>query len=57
MERRLDYHLGGIDAPEKAQPFGQRSKENFSRLMFKKGVTRHQLQVHNPNLLIVRPLK
>ena len=24
--------LGGIDAPEKAQPFGQRSKENLSRL-------------------------
>ena len=26
--------LGGIDAPEKAQPFGQRSKENLSRMVF-----------------------
>jgi endonuclease YncB( thermonuclease family) len=25
--------LGGIDAPEKAQPFGQKSKENLSRLV------------------------
>ena len=30
--------LGGIDAPEKAQPFGQRSKENLSRLVFDKDV-------------------
>jgi len=30
--------LGGIDAPEKAQPFGQRSKENLSRLVFNKEV-------------------
>ena len=30
--------LGGIDAPEKAQPFGQRSKENLSRLVFNKDV-------------------
>ena len=30
--------LGGIDAPEKAQPFGQRSKENLSRLVFGKDV-------------------
>lgn len=30
--------LQGIDAPEKAQPFGQRSKENLSRLVFKKDV-------------------
>jgi endonuclease YncB( thermonuclease family) len=30
--------LGGIDAPEKAQPFGQRSKENLSRLVFNKNV-------------------
>ena len=28
--------LGGIDAPEKAQPFGQKSKENLSRLVFGK---------------------
>ena len=30
--------LGGIDAPEKVQPFGQRSKENLSRLVFNKEV-------------------
>lgn len=30
--------LAGIDAPEKAQPFGQRSKENLSRLAFGKEV-------------------
>ncbi len=30
--------LQGIDAPEKAQPFGQRSKENLSRLVFNKNV-------------------
>ncbi len=26
--------LAGIDAPEKGQPFGERSKENLSRLVF-----------------------
>jgi endonuclease YncB( thermonuclease family) len=30
--------LQGIDAPEKAQPFGQRSKENLSRHVFGKDV-------------------
>lgn len=30
--------LQGIDAPEKKQPFGQRSKENLSRLVFNKEV-------------------
>ncbi len=30
--------LQGIDAPEKAQPFGQRSKENLSRLVSNKEV-------------------
>lgn len=30
--------VAGIDAPEKAQPFGQRSKENLSRLVFSKDV-------------------
>jgi endonuclease YncB( thermonuclease family) len=30
--------LQGIDAPEKAQPFGQRSKKNLSRLVFNKEV-------------------
>ena len=31
--------LAGIDAPEKKQPFGQRSKESLSELMFAKTVT------------------
>ena len=31
--------LSGIDAPEKAQPFGQRSKENLSQLIFGRDVT------------------
>ena len=30
--------LGGIDAPEKTQPFGERSKENLSRIVFGKDV-------------------
>jgi endonuclease YncB( thermonuclease family) len=30
--------LGGIDAPEKAQPFGQRSKQSLSTLVFGKDV-------------------
>lgn len=30
--------LQGIDAPEKAQPFGERSKQNLSRLVFGKDV-------------------
>jgi endonuclease YncB( thermonuclease family) len=30
--------LAGIDAPEKAQPFGQRSKEHLSELVFGKQV-------------------
>ena len=30
--------LQGIDTPEKAQPVGQRSKENLSRLVFNKEV-------------------
>ncbi len=31
--------LSGIDAPEKKQPFGQRSKESLSDLVFDKAVT------------------
>ena len=31
--------LSGIDAPEKKQPFGQRSKESLSELVFSKKVT------------------
>jgi len=31
--------LGSIDAPEKKQPFGQRSKESLSALVFDKTVT------------------
>jgi endonuclease YncB( thermonuclease family) len=30
--------VSGIDAPEKGQPFGQRAKENLSRLVFGKEV-------------------
>lgn len=30
--------LAGIDAPEKAQPFGDRSKTNLARLVFNKNV-------------------
>ena len=30
--------LGGIDAPEKAQPFGERSKQSLSRMVFGKDV-------------------
>jgi endonuclease YncB( thermonuclease family) len=33
--------LAGIDAPEKAQPFGQRSKQNMSALVFGKQVDVH----------------
>ena len=31
--------LMGIDAPEKAQPFGQRSKQSLSEMVFQKPVT------------------
>jgi len=37
-KRQHKIRLQGIDAPEKAQPFGQRSKENLSRLVFGKDV-------------------
>jgi endonuclease YncB( thermonuclease family) len=41
LDANLEQHkirLQGIDAPEKAQPFAQRSKENLSRLVFDKDV-------------------
>ena len=38
QKRQHKIRLQGIDAPEKAQPFGQRSKENLSRLVFNKDV-------------------
>jgi endonuclease YncB( thermonuclease family) len=41
LDSRRQQHkirLAGIDAPEKAQPYGQRSKENLSRLVFGKDV-------------------
>ena len=41
LDGKLEQHkirLQGIDAPEKAQPFGQRSEENLSRLVFNKDV-------------------
>jgi len=31
--------LQGIDAPEKAQPFGQKSKQSLSQLVYNKQVT------------------
>ena len=41
LDANLEQHkirLQGIDAPEKAQPFAQRSKENLSGLVFSKDV-------------------
>ena len=41
LDENLEQHkirLQGIDAPERAQPFGQRSKQNLSRLVFNKDV-------------------
>ena len=41
LDANLEQHkvrLQGIDAPEQAQPFGQRSKQNLSRLVFDKDV-------------------
>lgn len=37
-KRQHKIRVTGIDAPEKNQPFGQRSKENLSRLVFGKDV-------------------
>jgi len=36
--RQHTIRLSGIDAPEKAQPFGQRSKESLSRMVYGKDV-------------------
>ncbi len=36
--RQLKVRLSGIDAPEKKQAFGERSKQNLSRLVFNKEV-------------------
>lgn len=36
--RQHKIRVSGIDAPEKAQPFGKRSKENLSELVFGKDV-------------------
>jgi len=33
--------IGGVDSPEKAQPYGQRSKQNMSALVFGKEVDVH----------------
>ena len=43
--------LGGIDAPEKAQPFGQRSNENLSRLVFNKEVRVEWRKKHHKRLI------
>lgn len=37
--RQFKIRFAGIDAPEKAQPFGQRAKEHLSSLVFSKVVT------------------
>jgi endonuclease YncB( thermonuclease family) len=34
IEQQLTIRLAGIDAPEKAQPFGRRSKQHLSDLCF-----------------------
>lgn len=36
--RQVKIRLGQIDAPEKAQPFGQRSKQSLSDLIFDREV-------------------
>lgn len=36
--RQHKISLQGVDAPEKAQPFGERSKQNLSRMVFGKDV-------------------
>lgn len=36
--RQFKIRLGGIDAPEKKQAFGERSKQSLSRLVFNKDV-------------------
>lgn len=36
--RQIKIRMSGIDAPEKAQPYGQRAKQNLSRLVFDKEV-------------------
>ena len=38
QHHNYDVRLAGIDAPEKAQPFGQRSKEHLSDSVFGKQV-------------------
>lgn len=37
--QQVKIRLAGIDAPEKGQPFGSRSKENLGRMVFGKNVT------------------
>ncbi|WP_342129794.1 thermonuclease family protein [Hydrogenophaga sp. OTU3427] len=37
-QNRYKVRLQGIDAPEKRQPFGQRSKEHLSKLVFARNV-------------------
>ena len=36
--QQYKVRLSGIDAPGEAQPFGERSKQNLSRLVFDKNV-------------------
>lgn len=39
LNQQHKIRLAGIDAPEKAQPYGQRSKQSLSDLVFGKSVT------------------
>lgn len=38
-QQQHKIRLAGIDAPEKAQPFGDRSKQNLAAMVFNKNVT------------------
>jgi endonuclease YncB( thermonuclease family) len=42
-KKQYKVRLAGIDAPEQAQPFGQRSKQSLSDLVFRKEV---RVEVH-----------